>query len=56
MNTAPDSPPTTSTVLTSLWQHNLTGLKAVRYFGAERLRDTAVAVISGVGYSGNSPA
>lgn len=55
METTPDSPPSATTVALSLWQQNMTGLKALRFFGAERLRDAAVAVVSGVTYSGNSP-
>jgi len=31
MNTAPDSPATTSTIMTSLWQNNLVGIKVERY-------------------------
>lgn len=45
LDTAPDSPPTGNTNLVSLWQQNMAGLRAERYFGAERLRTTAVAVI-----------
>jgi len=56
MDSTPDSPPVASTELLSLWQHDLTALKAERAFGCERLRDTAVAVIDNIGYSGgNSP-
>ena len=53
---APDSPPSTSTPYVSFWQGNLVGLKAERFWGATRLRDTAVAVVSNVIYTGNSPA
>jgi HK97 family phage major capsid protein len=57
MDSAPDSPPSASTNVTSLWQMNLTGLRATRYFGCERLRSAAVAVINNVNYgSANSPA
>jgi HK97 family phage major capsid protein len=57
MDSAPDSPPSASTPATSFWQNNLTGLRATRYFGCERLRVGAVSVISGVSYgSANSPA
>jgi hypothetical protein len=36
---------------------NLAGLRATRYWGAERLRTAAVSVISNVNYgSANSPA
>jgi hypothetical protein len=56
MDTAPDSPPSPSTPAVSFFQNNLTGLRATRYFGAERLRAGAVSVISGVSYGGaNSP-
>src|SRR5690606_19705115 len=34
METAPDSPPSASTVLRSLWQHGEVGLRALRFFGA----------------------
>jgi hypothetical protein len=56
LQTAPASPPILTQVLTSLWQQNETALRATRYFGAERLRDTAVAVVNNVAYTGNSPA
>jgi hypothetical protein len=51
----PDSPSTAGTTLISIWQENLVGLAADRYFGVERLRDSAVAVIDNVSYSGDSP-
>jgi hypothetical protein len=51
MNTTPTSPPTTSTILHSLWQHNEVGLKVSRHFSAERLHDSAVALVSGAVYS-----
>ena len=57
LNDAPDSPPTASTNISGLWQMNLTGLRATRYFGCERLRTNAVSVITSVSYgSANSPA
>lgn len=56
LETVPDSPPADAAILTSLWQNDMSALKAQRYFGAERLRDAAVAVIEGVEYDlGNSP-
>jgi hypothetical protein len=55
-DSAPDSPPTSSTNMISLWQHDLSAVRVERFFGAERLRTTAVAAISNVNYSGNSPA
>lgn len=54
--TTPDSPGTAVTVLKSLWQTGSISVMAERYFAAQRLRSAAVAVISGVNYSGNSPA
>jgi hypothetical protein len=51
METSPTSPPTTSTVLTGLWQRDLVGLRATRYFTVERLHSSSVAVISGAVYS-----
>jgi HK97 family phage major capsid protein len=56
LQTAPSSPPVAGQVLQSLWQQNETALRATRYFGAERLRDTGIAVINNVSYTGNSPA
>jgi hypothetical protein len=54
-DTAPDSPPVASTNLISLWQSGQVATRAERYFGAERLRTSAVAAISSVNYSGNLP-
>ena len=56
MDDAPNSPPTASTVRVNLFQENKAATRLERYFGAERLRDGAVALIDGVNYSGNSPA
>jgi hypothetical protein len=56
MDTAPDSPPTASTNYRALWQENETALRVTRYWAAERLRTNAVHAITGVSYSGNSPA
>ena len=56
LDNAPDSPPTAATTVTSFWQMNLTGLRATRYWDAERLRTGAVAVVGNVSYTGNSPA
>ena len=52
------SPPTSvGTTLVSMFQTNSVALRALRFFGAARLRDDAVAVMSGVDYSGSgSPA
>jgi HK97 family phage major capsid protein len=35
----------------SLWQKNCTSLRAERFFGVKRLRDTAVAVVNNVSYT-----
>jgi len=56
LDSQPDSPPSASTPATSFWQNNLTGLRATRFWGGERLRSGAVSVINGVSYTGNSPA
>lgn len=56
LDSAPDSPPTASTPQTSLWQNNLAGLRATRYFGCERLRLAAVTVTNTSWGTGNSPA
>lgn len=50
MNTAPDNPPTASTVQTSLWQENLVGLRSEHRVGWLRRRDAGVAYLSGVSY------
>jgi HK97 family phage major capsid protein len=42
MNTAPTSPVTASSVLVSLWQSNLVGLRAERFINWKRARTTAV--------------
>ena len=55
MNDAPDSPPTASTSMVSLWQMNMVGIKAERYFGIQKLTTTGVAVLTGVAYVGTSP-
>jgi HK97 family phage major capsid protein len=51
-----DSPPTASTVMTSLWNANLAAIKVERFIGAKVLRSDCVAKITGVGYTGGSPA
>jgi hypothetical protein len=53
MDTAPDSPPIGATTLTGLWQNNLVGLRATRYWAAERLRNNAVVQIVGASYGGS---
>jgi Phage capsid family len=55
LDTAPDSPPLSTTPYVSLWQENLAALRATRYFAVKRLRDTAVAYASAITGIGNSP-
>jgi hypothetical protein len=50
MESAPDSPPVAGTVTTSLWQRNLRALRAERWWACQRLRDSAVARITGASY------
>jgi HK97 family phage major capsid protein len=50
LDTAPDSPPTASTNLVSLWQNNLAAWKVVRPINWKMRRDGAVAVLTGVAY------
>jgi HK97 family phage major capsid protein len=52
MDTAPDSPPTASTTLVSLWQMNMTGLRAERWINWAKRRASAVAYIQNAKYSG----
>jgi HK97 family phage major capsid protein/HK97 family phage prohead protease len=52
MESAPDSPPTGSTVLTSLWQHNMVGIKAERFINWRLRRNNAVVYISNAIYTG----
>jgi hypothetical protein len=57
LDSAPNSPPSASANVVSLWQNNMDGLKANRWWSAERLRTAAVGVVTGVTYTGgaNSP-
>ena len=50
METAPDNPTTSSTVLISLWQRNLTGFLAERTIGWARRRASAAAYLTGVNW------
>ena len=58
LDSAPNSPPIATANVVSLWQNNFEGLKANRWWSAERLRTTAVGLVTGVTYTGgaNSPA
>lgn len=51
MNTAPDDPQTASTVMVSLWQNNLVGLRAERFINWKKRRDAAVQFINDANYS-----
>jgi HK97 family phage major capsid protein len=51
MDTAPDSPSTASTVLTSLWQRNMVAFRAERFIHWKKRRDGAVQYISSALYS-----
>ena len=51
MDSAPDSPPTASTTLVSLWQMNMTGIRAERWINWKKRRSTAVAYIQNALYS-----
>ncbi len=51
LDTAPDSPPTASTNMVSLWQMNMTGLRAERWINWLKRRSTAVAYISNANYA-----
>jgi len=55
-DTAPDSPSGASSVLKSLWTHDMIGLKAMRFFAIERMRTDSIAVIDNVNYYPDSPA
>jgi hypothetical protein len=55
LDTTPDSPPGGNTSMVSLWQMNLLGLKAERFFGCTKLTSTAAAVVTNVSYLGDSP-
>jgi hypothetical protein len=51
MESAPDSPPSASTNLVSLWQLNFTALRAERWINWKKRRSTAVAFIDRAKYS-----
>lgn len=50
MDTAPDSPPIASSVATSFFQNNLTGLRLIRYVTWKVRRSGAVALMTGASY------
>lgn len=49
-DSAPDSPQTASTVLVSLWQQNLVGIKCTRMINWTKARSTSAAYITGGNY------
>ena len=48
MSDSPDSPPTASTTMTSLWQMNLVGLRLTRYLTWQLRRSDSVAMLVGL--------
>lgn len=50
MNTTPDNPTTASTVMVSLWQRNLVGIRAERYINWKKRRSAAVGYIDNTNY------
>jgi len=52
MDSAPTDPTDATTVLVSLWQRNLVGLRAERYITWLRARTGSVRIITGVAYNG----
>ena len=56
LNTTPDSPITGSTSITSLWQANMSAIRAERYVGLALIRSDCAAKITGIGLTGGSPA
>lgn len=51
MDTAPTDPTVAATVMVSLWQRNLIGLRAERYVNWKKRRAQAVGLISGANYT-----
>lgn len=52
MDSAPTNPPVAATVMISLWQTNMVGLRAERFINWKRRRSGAVGYISNAGYGG----
>jgi hypothetical protein len=50
MDNAPANPTVAATVLISLWQQGLKGLRCTRYFAAEKIRPNSAAVLTGVNW------
>lgn len=51
MDTTPDNPATASTVMVSLFQMNLAGLKAIRWINWKRVATSAVKYVSRAAYA-----
>jgi HK97 family phage major capsid protein/HK97 family phage prohead protease len=51
METTPDSPATASTTLVSLWQHDMTAIKAERFCNWKKIRDASVQYIQNAKYA-----
>jgi HK97 family phage major capsid protein len=51
MNSTPDNPATATTVMVSLWQNNLVGLRAERYITWKRRRAASVYYLTGAAYA-----
>ncbi|HKU63808.1 MAG TPA: hypothetical protein VJQ06_02020 [Rhizomicrobium sp.] len=54
LRNTPDSPPSSATVLTSLFQHGLAAIKCTVPFGIQKIRSDAAAELTGVAW-GHSP-
>ena len=50
MDSSPDNPSTATTVLVSLWQNNLIGLRAERFVTWKKARPDAVTFMTGATY------
>jgi hypothetical protein len=51
MDSAPTSPADATTVLVSLWQHNMVGLRAERLINWKRLDNVSVQILTGAVYA-----
>ncbi|MND36249.1 Phage capsid family protein [compost metagenome] len=52
MESAPTNPVTASTVMVSLWQHNMVGIRAERFINWAKRRNGVVQFIDGANYGG----
>ncbi|NTS30676.1 phage major capsid protein [Phyllobacterium sp. BT25] len=52
MDSAPTNPVTASTVMVSLWQHNMVGIRAERFINWAKRRADVVQYITGANYGG----